>query len=129
MSLARKIYRTAAAMGLRPALLLTVSRWADTHRRLSARASAEPGRWRTERAPYLREVMDCLSVTSRWERVVARFGSQLGKSESGNNWIGYIIERAPGPTLLVQPTLDLAKRFSRQRIETLIEETPVVKSL
>ena len=45
--------------GLKPDPLLTVSEWADRHRVLSQRASSEPGRWRTERTPYLREIMDC----------------------------------------------------------------------
>ena len=44
--------------GLKPDPLLTVSEWADRHRVLSQRASSEPGRWRTERTPYLREIMD-----------------------------------------------------------------------
>jgi len=37
---------------------LTVSEWADRHRWLSSRASAEPGRSRTARTPYMREIMD-----------------------------------------------------------------------
>ena len=41
--------------GLKPDPLLTVSEWADRYRVLSQRASSEPGRWRTERTPYLRE--------------------------------------------------------------------------
>ena len=50
--------------GLRPDPLLTVSEWADRYRVLSQRASSEPGRWRTERTPYLKEIMDCLSPSS-----------------------------------------------------------------
>ncbi|MFP5481497.1 MAG: hypothetical protein ACLGIE_17690, partial [Alphaproteobacteria bacterium] len=47
--------------GLRPDPNLTVSEWADQHRWLSSRGAAEPGRYRTARAPYLREIMDALS--------------------------------------------------------------------
>ena len=50
--------------GLKPDPLLTVSEWADRYRVLSQRASSEPGRWRTERTPYLKEIMDCLSPSS-----------------------------------------------------------------
>ena len=50
--------------GLMPDPLLTVSEWADRHRMLSSKASAEPGRWRTSRTPYLKAIMDCLSPTS-----------------------------------------------------------------
>jgi len=46
---------------MRPDPDLTVSQWADAHRKLSSRASAEPGQYRTARTPYLREIMDALS--------------------------------------------------------------------
>ena len=59
------------------------------------------------------------------QRVVVMKGAQIGASESGCNWIGYVIHHAPGPMLAVQPTVELAKRFSQQRIDPLIEESPV----
>ena len=118
---------TAAFMeGLRPEPPLTVSEWADQHRMLSSKASAEPGHWRTSRTPYLREPMDCLSTTSTVQRVVMMFAAQTGKTESGSNWLGYVIDHAPGPMLLVQPTVEMAKRLSKQRLESLISETPVL---
>ena len=55
--------------------------------------------------------------------------AQVGATEAGNNWIGYFIHHAPGPMLAVQPTVELAKRFSRQRIEPLIEESPELREL
>jgi phage terminase large subunit GpA-like protein len=124
---AADLYVEAFDQGLRPDPLLTVSQWADRHRRLSGRASAEPGPWRTSRTPYLREVMDCLSPASPVERVVVMKGAQLGYSECGNNWIGYVIHHAPGPMLSVLPTVEMAKRNSKQRIEPLIEESPVLR--
>ncbi len=42
--------------GLMPDPLLSVSEWADRHRMLSSKASAEPGRWRTSRTPYLKAI-------------------------------------------------------------------------
>ena len=56
--------------GLKPDPLLTVSEWANKHRMLSSVASGEPGLWRTDRTPYLKEIMDCLSPSSPVERVV-----------------------------------------------------------
>ena len=70
--------------------------------------------------------MDCLSTDSSIERVVMMFGAQTGKSESGLNWLGYIISHAPGPVLAVQPTLEMCKRLSKQRLESMITETPVI---
>ncbi len=121
---ALRLVSDAWGAGIKPDPMLTLSEWADQYRMLSQKASAEPGRWRTERTPYLKEIMDCLSPRSRVERVVFMKGAQIGGSECGNNWVGYIIDHSPGPTMVVQPTLDLAKAYSKQRIKTLIEETP-----
>ena len=115
--------------GLTPDPLLTVSEWADQYRVLSGKSASEPGKWRTNRTPYLKEIMDCLSPTSPVERVVFMKGAQVGGTECGNNWIGYVIHLAPGPMMAVAPTVEMAKRNSKQRIDPLIEESPTLSSL
>jgi phage terminase large subunit GpA-like protein len=117
-------WRDGFLEGLRPETPLTVSEWADRYRKLSSKASAEPGPWRTDRTPYLREPMDCLSSESPVQRVVMMFAAQTGKTEAGSNWLGYVIDHAPGPMLCVQPTVEMAKRLSKQRLESMITETP-----
>lgn len=90
--------------GIRPDPDLTVSEWADRHRMLASRASAEPGRYRTMRTPYMREIMDRLSPGDAAQRIVFMKAAQVGATEAGNNWIGFAIHQAPGPMLAVQPT-------------------------
>lgn len=119
-----EVYNSAFLDGLRPDPILTVSQWADQHRYLSNRASAEPGQWRTIRVPYLREIMDCLSASSLVEEVVIMKGAQVGGTEVGNNWIGYSIDHDPCPMMMVLPSIEMAKRSSKQRIQPLIEESP-----
>lgn len=111
--------------GLAPEPPLLVSTWADVHRMLPETAS-EPGPWRTDRTPYLRDVMDALSASSPIERVVFMKGAQLGATEAGLNWVGYIIANAPGLMLYVMPTTESARRNVRTRIDPLIESTPAV---
>ncbi|MEZ5769951.1 MAG: phage terminase large subunit family protein, partial [Paracoccaceae bacterium] len=117
----------AWSQGLRPDPDLTVSEWADRHRWLSSRASAEPGRYRTQRTPYMREIMDRLSPGDPTQRVVFMKAAQVGATEAGNCFIGFVMHHAPGPMLAVQPTVELAKRNSRQRIDPLIEESPELR--
>ena len=105
-----------------------MSQWADQFRYLSKRASAESGLWRTSRTPYLKEIMDCLSVHSSIEKVVLKKGAQTGGTEAGLNWLGYIVDVCPAPTLLVSPTVELAKRSSKQRIDPMIEECPSLRA-
>ena len=124
---AYEVVWAAAAAAIKPDPVLTVSEWADDHRMLSQRASAEPGRWRTDRTPYLREIMDCLSATSPVEKVVFMKGAQVGGTEAGNNWLGYVIDNCPGPMLMVQPTVEMAKRNSKTRIAPLIDESPTLR--
>jgi phage terminase large subunit GpA-like protein len=122
-------YEQAFKDGLRPDPLLTVSEWADKHRFLSQKAASEPGRWRTSRTPYLKEIQDELSASSPTERIVFMKGAQVGGTEAGNNWLGYVIHHAPGPMLFVQPTVDMAKKLSKQRLAPMIAESPVLAAL
>jgi phage terminase large subunit GpA-like protein len=113
--------------GMRPDPDLTVSEWADKHRKLSSRAAAEPGQYRTARTPYLRAIMDALSPGHPAQRVSFMKAAQVGATEAGNNWIGFVIHHAPGPMLAVLPTVEMAKRTSRGRIDPLIEDSPVLR--
>jgi phage terminase large subunit GpA-like protein len=119
-----QIYKQAFLNGLKPDPDLTVSEWSDLYRMLSNKASAEPGPWRTDRTPYLKEIMDCMSANNTTQKVVFMAGAQLGKTEAINNVVGYMIAHAPGPALFVQPTIEMAKRLSKQRLDSLIHETP-----
>ena len=129
MPSAADIYSRAARAGARPDPNLKVSEWADKHRILTTRSSPEPGPWRTSRAPFLKDIMDDLSPFSRCEQVVFMKGSQIGGTECGNNWIGFVIHLAPGPMMAVQPTTEMAKRNSKQRIAPLIEDSPALRNL
>jgi len=106
---------------------LTVSQWADQHRVLNSKSSAEPGPWRTDRNPLLREPMDALSDHHPCGQVTAMFASQFGKSEILNNWIGYSIHLAPAPMLVVEPTVEVMERYSKQRIEPMIDVSPALR--
>ena len=110
-----------------PPPLLTVTEWAERHRVLSSKDSSEPGPYRAARTPYAREPMDCLSQTSSVEEVVLMWGAQTSKTTIGSNWLGYLVDTNPGPVMIVQPTIDMAKRYSRQRLAPMIEESPVLR--
>lgn len=120
-------YSEAFARGWQREPELRVSQWADAERMLSDVSSPEPGRWRTSRTPYLAEPMDSLSTVSRTWKTALQFGTQLGKTEAGKNWIGYVIRHAPGPMMVVMPTLDMARTVAQQRIGPMIEETPTLR--
>jgi phage terminase large subunit GpA-like protein len=92
---------------------------------LSPESSAEPGRWRTSRAPYQREMMDVIGHP-RIEKVVIMTSSQVGKTEVVNNAMGYFVHLRPGPMLVVQPTLDMARSWVTDRLEPMTRDTAVL---
>lgn len=125
---AEQLVRDLLATYIAPPPRLTVTEWAERHRVLSAKDSAEPGLYRVSRTPYALEPQNDLSPYSPVEEVVLMWGAQLSKSTLGNNWVGSIIDMQPGPLMIVQPTMDTAKRYSRQRLTPMIEESPVLKT-
>lgn len=117
---------TKIAQVLAPPPELTVSGWADEYRRLSPEASAEPGRWNTDRAPYQREIMDAVN-DAKCEEIVIMSSAQIGKTELILNIIGYYIDYDPSPILVLQPTLEMAQTFSKDRLSTMLRDTPCLK--
>ena len=103
---------------------MTVSQWADAHRIVTGETSPNPGPWDTGLTPYLREPMDSMSDMDPIRRSVLMWGAQLGKTEGLLNAIGYSIHHAPGPMMIVQPTVDVASNFSKERLTPLFNATP-----
>lgn len=122
-----KIYNDAFNGGCRPDPKWTVNEWADNNRYLSQSTSAEPGKFRSSRTPYWMEPMEKLSPSDPTTEVVVKKGAQIGFSECGNNWIGSIIDLFPGPTLVVQPTGETAKRYSKLRLSSVIADSPCLQ--
>lgn len=111
---------------LKPPPDLKLSEWADKYRRLSAGTSAEPGRWRTSKAPYQKEIMDAITdMTIR--KVVIMSAAQVGKTDAMVlNPIGYYVHYDPSPIMVIQPTIQMAEGFSKEKLSPMIRDTPVL---
>jgi len=112
---------------LAPPPELKVSDWSDCYRKLSSEASAEPGQWRTDRAPYQREIMNAVN-DPKVDTVIVMSSAQVGKSEILLNLLGYYIDYDPAPILFVQPTIEMAQDFSKNRLAPMIRDTPRLKN-
>lgn len=112
---------------LAPPPTLTVSEWADEYRYVPS-YSAEPGKWVTDRTPYLREIMDSFSSPGVQE-VVFKKCARIGATEAGLNVVGYFMHMDPCAIMIIQPTVEDAKGFSKDQLATTIEETPVLRAL
>ena len=119
------LFRNIAKI-LSPPPELTVSQWADNYRKLSQEASSEPGQWNTNRAPYQREIMDAVNDAG-CEEVIIMSSAQVGKTELLLNVIGYYIDYDPSPILCLQPTLEMAQTFSKDRLAPMLRDTSVLR--
>lgn len=111
---------------LKPPPDMSISQWADEHRRLSSESSAEPGRWRTTKAPYQREIMDAISDI-KIQKVIVMSAAQIGKTDGFIlNPIGYYMHYDPSPIMVLQPTIKMAETFSKDRLTPMLRDTPVL---
>lgn len=102
---------------------LTISQWADQHRYVSAPA-AEPGPWKTDRVPYLREIMDTISGTEYQDITVIKC-SQSGGTEALNNAVGFYIDQEPSAMLMIQPNeKPMAESWSKDRLAPMLRDCP-----
>ena len=128
MKTAIDLFKTSFLKGLKPVLKTSVSEWADTYRMLSSGVSAEPGRWRTDRAPYQKEIMDAFTQLGV-KTVIVKSASQIGKSDIMNNVIGRFAHIDPAAIMMIQPTIDMAEDYSKSRIAPMLKDTKALNNL
>jgi phage terminase large subunit GpA-like protein len=89
---------------------------------LSAESSSEAGQWKTDRAPYQKEIMDAAN-DHKINTIVFMKSAQVGATEILNNIVGYFIDQDPSPTLVLQPTLAMAQAWSKDRLANMIRDS------
>ena len=128
MKTARELWQYISKNGLKPLPKTSVSNWADNLRMLSSGISAEPGKWKTSRAPYQKDIMNAFTEPGI-HRVVVKSSSQIGKSDMMNNVIGRFAHLDPCAIMMIQPTIDMAQDYSKTRIAPMIRDTKVLNNL
>lgn len=101
---------------------MTVSRWADAYREVSARFSSAAGRWNSDLVPFTRGPMDAIHSPSVFQVTIKKC-EQVGCTEVLFNQLMYIIDRTPGPTMFVYPSQDIAREVNRKRLMPSLKAT------
>lgn len=78
------------------------------------------------RAPYQRGIMDAINDPAIRE-IWCMKSAQVGWTEILNNVIGYFVHQDAAPMLLVQPTLEMAEAWSKDRLAPMIRDTPALR--
>lgn len=60
--------------------------------------------------------------------VVIMSSAQVGKTELLLNLIGFHVSEDPAPILVVQPSLEMAEAFSKDRVAPMVRDTPALAS-
>lgn len=63
---------------------------------------------------------------SEVDEIIVMSSAQVGKTEIINNIVGYVIDQNPGPMLLLQPTLEMAQTWSKDRLAPMLRDTPAL---
>lgn len=117
----------ARAMGAwRPPPRLSLSDWSERYFVLSAETAAEPGRWRS--LPYQVEILNSITDPSVTQVTVEK-SARVGYSLMMSCAIGFYMHQDPTSILVVQPTVDDAKNFSKETIAPMLRDVPVLSRL
>jgi len=120
---AAKAYRDAFRRGIKPEPRLSLSEWMEREFVLSTETSAVAGRIRLH--PFQVELADAIT-DPEVERVTFMKSARVGYTTIIKAAIGYHIDQAPCPTMVVQPTIQDAEGFSTEEIAPMIRDTPAL---
>lgn len=104
---------------------ITVTECAEKYRVLPA-SNREGGIYRAARTPFAIAIMDSFNDPDV-EEISVMGSAQWAKTTILENILAYIILINPSNILLVFPTLDFARRFSKTRLEPMIDDSPQIK--
>lgn len=111
----------------RPPERLTVTECAEKYRYLPS-SNREGGIYRVARTPFAKDIMDAFNAPEV-EEISIMGSAQWAKTTIIENIIAYIIKVMPSNILCVLPTLEFARRFSKSRLEGMIEDSPELNKL
>lgn len=116
----------ASISRLQPPEPLTIPKWAERYRYHSR--GARPGPWRWEPAPHAIEPAEALTDPET-EEVVCVWASQTSKSELALCAVGYFSHYDPSPILIIQPRVEDAEQWSKERLAPMISDSAALAAI
>lgn len=75
----------------------------------------------------MREPMDVITQPNV-RRVVNMKGAQIAYTECLNNTAAYFMDQDPCPILVIQPTVEMAEAWSKDRLSPMLRDTPALSN-
>lgn len=126
MLTAREAVFTAIARGLTPDEALDPVDWASANLVLPD-GPFQGQKWSVDAAPYLGDILRLLGSDSAETLVVVRKSAQIGFTQLGLAWLGYIVDAAPADTIVVFPNIKAVTDFNRTKLHRSISGSPKLR--
>jgi len=101
--------------------------WAERHRVLTA-GPLEGSKWKNNFLPYLTGMLDASFFPSVREIINCK-APQVGGTAVLDTCLAYLIDRCPGPTLIVYPNERTCRENSQDRLQPMILASPLLREL
>jgi phage terminase large subunit GpA-like protein len=106
----------------------TVAEWADAERIVPPETGSPwPGPWRTERVPYLRQIMEVLTLSHPAREITFVKSAQVGGSEAMLNLIGQCMGETPAPIMIMLPSLDMMRAYNDLKLGPMIASNATLR--
>ena len=115
--------------GFRPVDIPPIRQWCEENIILTTKETSKPGPYDGSVSPYLDELYEVMHPDHENQECSIMKGTQMMFSTFAKNCVAHRVKNDPCSMLYVLPTLDLAKKFSKQRITPLITNTEVLRQL
>lgn len=114
------------ALAIAPPEQITLTSWARQHRRLSAKASALPGRYNPDLTPWVHGIHEALDDPAV-RKVVAMKSAQVAWTDGVLlNYMARKIDVDPSPMIIMFAKEKAAKEFNEEKLLPMAEVTPRV---
>jgi phage terminase large subunit GpA-like protein len=126
---AERVIALACAQALEPPPPIDFVRWAEKNIVFTQRESPFPGPYDRRNFPYFDEVLRALSPDDPCRAVSLACSAQIGKTVIGNVFVGGSMDMDPGDIMVVHPTEDNARRWSRLKLKPMLRGTTALADM
>ncbi|HQS18618.1 terminase gpA endonuclease subunit [Reyranella sp.] len=126
---AERIVALAAARAWEPPPPIDYLKFAEEHIVFSPRESQFPGPYNRRTFPYFDEILRALSPDDPCRYVTLKCSAQIGKTAMLNIFIGGTMVMDPCDFLVVHPTEENARRWSKLKLRLLLRGTPALDAI
>lgn len=128
MADARALY--AAARGrYAPRVRVPVVEWIEREYPITKDSgAATPGKYRFDAVPWWRAVVERFADDTTREVIVAK-SSQVGYTELLIAFLAWCMDQDPSSMLMIQPTVEMAEAWSKERLAPVLLEAPALRGL